>query len=209
MRWVRYAIGRWYPTLGAFSMLMSSQFGMSALTMGMAVDFEREGRSEMAITSLWPAAVRIVSRKSLHTADQIKAIDSAATQNPQTDRSQLRKPTIFSDAILAILKSPTKDVNGRCLLDEDFMREHEGVSDFSKYALVEGTTPRRIMPAEFPDLSVKEQDDEGRKMVSLYEHWICIIHSPCESPILRHVMLTSRSGFRITRCTQAMIRLVF
>lgn len=25
--------------------------------MGLAVDFERENRSEMAITSLWPAAV--------------------------------------------------------------------------------------------------------------------------------------------------------
>ena len=30
---------------------------MSALTIGMAVDFEREERTEMAITSLWPAAV--------------------------------------------------------------------------------------------------------------------------------------------------------
>ena len=37
-----YAMGKW---------------GMSALTMGMAVDFEREGRTNMAITSLWPAAV--------------------------------------------------------------------------------------------------------------------------------------------------------
>lgn len=33
------------------------KIGMSALTMGLAVDFEREGRSEMAITSIWPAAV--------------------------------------------------------------------------------------------------------------------------------------------------------
>ena len=126
------------------------KFGMSSLTIGMAVDFEREARSEMAITSLWPAA----------------AIDSAATQNPQTDRSQLRKPTIFSDAILAIINSPTKDVNGKCVLDEDFLRDHEGMTDFSKYNMVEGKTPRRIMPAEFPDLSVKEQDDEGRRMDS-------------------------------------------
>lgn len=33
------------------------KIGMSALTMGLAVDFEREGRTNMAITSLWPAAV--------------------------------------------------------------------------------------------------------------------------------------------------------
>lgn len=94
-----------------------------------------------------------------------QAIESAATQNPQTDRSELRKPTIFSDAILAILKSPTDKVNGRCVLDEDFLKE-EGVTDFSKYSLVPGTSPRRIMPEEFPDLRVKEEDDEGRRMDS-------------------------------------------
>ncbi|KAK5126653.1 hypothetical protein LTR85_009587 [Meristemomyces frigidus] len=130
-----YAMGKW---------------AMSALTMGLAMDFEREGRSELAITSLWPAA----------------AVDSAATQNPQTDRSRLRKPTIFSDAILAILRAPTKDINGGCLLDEDFLRDHEGVNNFSKYALVPGSTPRRIMPDELPDLSVKEQADEGARMDS-------------------------------------------
>jgi NAD(P)-dependent dehydrogenase (short-subunit alcohol dehydrogenase family) len=37
-----YAMGKW---------------GMSALTMGLAMDFVRENRSDMAITSLWPAAV--------------------------------------------------------------------------------------------------------------------------------------------------------
>ena len=95
----------------------------------------------------------------------MQAIDSAATQNPQTDRTQLRKPTIFSDAILAILNAAPADVNGRCVLDEDFLRER-GVANFDKYALVAGTEPRRIMPEEFPDLRVREQDDEGRRMDS-------------------------------------------
>ena len=31
---------------------------MSVLTKGMAMDFVREGRKEMAITSIWPASVR-------------------------------------------------------------------------------------------------------------------------------------------------------
>ena len=35
----------------------AGKWAMSALTMGLAMDFEREGQSEMAITSLWPAAV--------------------------------------------------------------------------------------------------------------------------------------------------------
>lgn len=32
--------------------------GMSVLTMGLAMDLKRQGRDEMAVTSIWPAAVR-------------------------------------------------------------------------------------------------------------------------------------------------------
>jgi hypothetical protein len=67
----------------------------------------------------------------------------------------LRKASIYSDAILAILRSPAESVNGQLLLDEDFLRD-----------LVPGANPRRAMPAHFPDLSVAEQDDEGRRVDS-------------------------------------------
>lgn len=52
------------------------------------------------------------------------------------------------------------------MTDEDFLRS-KGVTDFSKYSVVPGTTPRRIMPAEFPVLEVAEQDDEGTRMRSV------------------------------------------
>ncbi|WAO88554.1 Hypothetical protein NCS54_00590800 [Fusarium falciforme] len=125
--------------------------GMSVLTKGLAMDFEREGKKDMAITSIWPAV----------------AIESAATQqfttkNPD-EANDLRKATIFSDAILAILQAPPSVVNGELLLDEDFLREHAGVMDFSKYNVVPGTTPRRIMPQKLPDLTVAEQADEGKR----------------------------------------------
>ena len=129
--------------------------GMSVLTKGLAMDFEREEKKNMSITSLWPAA----------------AIESAATQDMmRTDPGaarELRKATIFSDAILGILKADVKDVNGELLLDEDFLRDNEGITDFGKYALVEGAVPRRIMPVRLPDLKVAEQDDEGRRNDSL------------------------------------------
>lgn len=98
----------------------------------------------------------------------MQAIESAATQSSRTEaaRGQLRKPEIFSDAILAIIRAPAKDVSGHTLLDEDFLREHEGVTDFSQYDLVAGVTPRRIMPMKLPDLSVAEQRDEGVRMDS-------------------------------------------
>ncbi|KAG9236749.1 putative Hydroxysteroid dehydrogenase-like protein 2 [Amylocarpus encephaloides] len=125
--------------------------GMSVLTKGLAMDWERDGKKEMAITSIWPAS----------------SIQSAATsQIEKTDQDSikdLRKASIYADAILAMLRAPVADVNGLLDTDEDFLREHEGVTDFSKYSLVEGASPRRIMPAKFPDLSVAEQADEGRR----------------------------------------------
>lgn len=96
-----------------------------------------------------------------------QAIESAATEQfTRKDPSyakDLRKPTIFSDAILAMIRAPASAVNGQLELDEDFLRKHAGVTDFSKYSVVPGTSPRRIMPAELPDLTVKEQDDEGMR----------------------------------------------
>lgn len=96
-----------------------------------------------------------------------KAIESAATEqftraNP-SEAADLRKPTIFSDAILAILRAPPSVVNGELLLDEDFLREHAGVTDFSPYNVVPGSSPRRIMPLALPDLTVAEQADEGKR----------------------------------------------
>ncbi|RAL05478.1 short chain dehydrogenase family protein [Aspergillus ibericus CBS 121593] len=125
---------------------------MSVLTKGLAMDFVREGKKDMAVTSLWPAT----------------AIESAATEmnTGGASKEDLRKPTIFSDAVLGILNTPAHIVNGILALDEDFLRQYCGVQDFSKYSVVPGATPRRIMPKEFPVLEVAEQDDEGVRMDS-------------------------------------------
>ncbi|ORY19760.1 hypothetical protein BCR34DRAFT_2769 [Clohesyomyces aquaticus] len=124
--------------------------GMSILTKGLAMDWEREGKKDMAITGIWPAT----------------AIQSAATENLDSESANdLRKPTIYSDAILAMLRAPTSEVNGCLELDEDFLRK-TGVTDFDQYSVIPGSRPRRIMPQEFPDLRVKEQDDEGKRMDS-------------------------------------------
>ncbi|KAH8598432.1 putative oxidoreductase,short chain dehydrogenase [Bisporella sp. PMI_857] len=117
--------------------------GMSVLTKGLAMDWKKQGKQHMAITSIWPAT----------------AIMSAATPDPEL-LPRLRKPSIFSDAILEILRAPVETVNGCLELDEDFLLRR-GVRDFSKYSIVPGANPRRIMPAEFPILTVAEEDDEG------------------------------------------------
>lgn len=118
------------------------------------VDFQREGRVHMAISSIWPAS----------------SIESAATNSmtriDPTEANDLRKPTIYSDAILAMLRAPVETVNGLLDTDEDFLRNFCGVTDFSKYSVVEGSKPRRIMPQQFPDLTVEEQADEGKRVDS-------------------------------------------
>ncbi|PHH93261.1 hypothetical protein CDD83_8772 [Cordyceps sp. RAO-2017] len=128
--------------------------GMSVLTKGLAMDLERAGLRDMAVTSLWPAV----------------AIESAATQQftaaDPRERNDLRKATVFSDAVLAILRAPPALVNGQLLLDEDFLRQHAGVSDFARYSIVPGASPRRIMPLALPDLTVAEQADEGKRFDS-------------------------------------------
>ncbi|KAH0372760.1 short chain dehydrogenase, partial [Aureobasidium melanogenum] len=100
--------------------------GMSVLVKGLSMDWIRESKTDVAITGIWPAV----------------AIESAATQGAvaaEMDRSSdLRKATVFSDAILAILGSPTAEVNGLLTTDEDFLRDVKGVTDFGKYSLVPG-----------------------------------------------------------------------
>ncbi|VUC32716.1 unnamed protein product [Clonostachys rosea] len=122
--------------------------GMSVLTKGLAMDWKREGKSNMAISSIWPAV----------------GIQSAATPDAKL-LPDLRKATIFSDAILEMLRAPAEEVNGSLEVDEDFLRAR-GIEDFSKYSVVPGSTPRRMLPAQFPDLRVVEEDDEGMRMDS-------------------------------------------
>lgn len=126
---------------------------MSALTLGLGIDFERDhnasgsiGPLKRAITSIWPAA----------------AIESAATEHNKAPREQLRQAvcfsqkflwhfhsnalqTIFSDAILAMLAATATEVNGQLFTDEDFLRDTVGVDDFSGYSVVPGTAPRRYV----------------------------------------------------------------
>lgn len=66
--------------------------------------------------------------------------------------------------MLGVLRAPADKVNGELFLDEDFLRDFCGVADFQKYAVVPGAQPRRMLPAKLPDLSVAEQDDEGKRI---------------------------------------------
>jgi NAD(P)-dependent dehydrogenase (short-subunit alcohol dehydrogenase family) len=133
-----------------------TKFAMTTLMIGLYHDFRRQNAAtgfEGGVCSIWPAA----------------SIMSAATEVTMPGSAvEMRKPEIFADAILAILQErDVSRVNGKAWLDEDYLRELKGVTDFDGYAVRPGTKVRRIMPLKLPDLRVEEEDDEGQRMNSV------------------------------------------
>jgi citronellol/citronellal dehydrogenase len=102
-----------------------SKLGMTLLTLGLAEEMKAHN---VAVNSLWPVTI----------------IESQASINWNLGtREQWRKPDILVDCVLRLVKKEPGTVTGQALLDEDFLRA-EGVMDFSGYACVPGTNPRRI-----------------------------------------------------------------
>ncbi|KAJ3207602.1 hypothetical protein HDU82_003536 [Entophlyctis luteolus] len=118
---------------------------MTVLTHGLAMDLAEIPNCGVAITSLWPAT----------------AVQSAVTEVKSVPEKFLRHASIFADAVVGICNEPAKKVNGLALIDEDYLREFRGVTDFSKYRLHPDVEPPRMMPKRFPSLTVDEQDDRG------------------------------------------------
>jgi citronellol/citronellal dehydrogenase len=102
-----------------------SKFGMTFLTLGLA---EEVRSANVAVNSLWPVTI----------------IESQASINWKLgDRTQWRKPDILVECVLRMVRKEPRELTGRALLDEDFLRE-EGVTDFRPYACVPGTQPSRL-----------------------------------------------------------------
>ena len=57
-------------------------------------------------------------------------------------------------------------LNGASLIDEDYLRS-AGVTDFTKYRCDPGSEPPRMMPRQFPDLTVAEEDKVGPGIAKL------------------------------------------
>jgi NAD(P)-dependent dehydrogenase (short-subunit alcohol dehydrogenase family) len=78
--------------------------GMSVLTKGLAMDFERQGRKDMAVTSIWPASVSQYSFE-LHPptcqSSPRQSIESAAT-----GETLKRDPSAINDLRKAVSSLP-------------------------------------------------------------------------------------------------------
>jgi hypothetical protein len=130
-----------------------SKIPMTALVMGLPVDISRTyPDSRITPVSLWPA-----------TSVQSAATAALENTTPNSPGSYLRIPAIWSDAVSHILRDDgKKDIEGRALIDEDYLRERWGFKDkdFVKYRLNPNIEPKRAVPKILPSLRVEEEDEE-------------------------------------------------
>lgn len=109
-----------------------SKYGMTLLALGMAGEF---GRDRISVTTLWP-------RTTIATAAIEFAVGAELMKFSRT-------ADIMADAALAILATRDGSLNGRCLLDEDLLREG-GATDFARYA-ADPANVDRLYPDLFLD----------------------------------------------------------
>jgi citronellol/citronellal dehydrogenase len=103
-----------------------SKFGMTLLSIGLAGELEGTG---VACNSLWPETL----------------IESFATiRHHLGERSSWRTPEILVDATLEIFSRDPRELSGRALLDETFLREECGVTDFARYRCDPAVEPPKV-----------------------------------------------------------------
>jgi citronellol/citronellal dehydrogenase len=104
---------KWFAPHTAYSM---AKFGMSLVVLGLAGELRAKG---IAVNALWPRTI----------------IATAAIRNllgGDSRMRQARKPDIMADAAYAIFSTPSRELTGRFLIDDNFLAEH-GVTDFDRY----------------------------------------------------------------------------
>jgi len=104
---------KWFAPHTAYSM---AKFGMSLVVLGLAGELRSKG---IAVNALWPRTV----------------IATAAVQNllgGDAVMRRARKPEILADAAYAIFCTPSRQLTGRFLIDDNFLAER-GVTDFERY----------------------------------------------------------------------------
>ena len=104
---------KWFAPHTAYSM---AKFGMSLVVLGLAGELRGKG---IAVNALWPRTV----------------IATAAVQNllgGEAMMRQARKPDIVADAAYAIFCTPSRELTGRFLIDDNFLAQR-GVTDFDRY----------------------------------------------------------------------------
>lgn len=124
---------KWFAGHIAYSI---SKYGMSLVVLGLAEELKESG---IAVNALWPRTT----------------IATAAIRNilgGETVMQMSRRPEIVADAAYLVLKQPARNFTGQFLIDDTFLFEAGGVTDFDKYAVEPGVplAPDFFVPEDRP-----------------------------------------------------------
>jgi citronellol/citronellal dehydrogenase len=113
-----------------------SKFGMTMIAQAIS---DECAEHNVTAHALWPAT----------------AVESYATMNFGLGGPELwRKADILADATVALLAREPSARKGRSWIDEDLLREEEGVTDFSKYQCKPGVEPPRFPFSALPKATI-------------------------------------------------------
>ena len=110
-----------------------AKYGMSLVTLGLAGELADAG---IAVNSLWP-------RTLIATAAVKNLLGGAAAM------ARSRTPEIVADAAYAVITTPSRELTGQFLVDDEVLAK-AGVTDLSGY-LAEGATEASLQPDIFLD----------------------------------------------------------
>ena len=110
---------KWFAPHVAYSI---AKYSMSLCVLGMAEEFKAFG---IAGNALWPrTAIATAAVRNLLGGDKIAAMS--------------RTPEILAEAAHLIFKQPSKDFTGRFLIDDTFLAQVGGVSNFDAFSVTPG-----------------------------------------------------------------------
>lgn len=117
---------KWFGPHVAYTM---AKYGMSLCVLGMAEEFRDDG---IAVNALWP--------RTVIATDALKMIPGVDTENART-------PEIVADAAHAILVTPSRELTGEFLIDDEVLAAR-GQTDLERYAVAPG---KPLLPDLFLD----------------------------------------------------------
>ena len=121
----------WFAKRVAYAI---AKYGMSLAVLGLAEELKGDG---IAVNALWP-------RTTIATA----AIRNVLGGDAVIKMS--RKPEIVADAAHLVFRQPARRFTGNFLIDDSFLHEAGGVTDFAPYSVVPGVplAPDFFVPDE-------------------------------------------------------------
>jgi citronellol/citronellal dehydrogenase len=105
---------KWFAGHVAYSI---AKYGMSLCVLGLAEELKKDG---IAVNALWPrTTIATAAIKNVLGGDKLMTMS--------------RTPDIIADAAHLIFQQPSKSFTGRFLIDDSFLHEVGGVTEFEKY----------------------------------------------------------------------------